>query len=322
MPKLSLTCYADVVQAQQRINSYIVKTPVLTNPQLNQQLGCKLFFKCENLQRTGAFKFRGATNALLKLSTEQRRHGVITVSSGNHGAALAHAGKALGVTVKVGVPTNAPAVKRQNIEAGGANITDIEPGMAAREAIVSKWQSEGESHFIPPYDHADIITGQGTATLELLEQTDGLDAVITPLGGGGLLSGACLACEETDIQVFGAEPELANDTWLSLKAGKRQPALPAKSLCDGLLTQIGERPFAIIQKRISEILMLRDEDTLKAMQLIWHHLKIIVEPSSAIALAAVIQNKTLFEGKRVGLVLSGGNVAAQPQSEKLRRSFA
>lgn len=319
MPKLSLPCHADVVQAQQRINSYTVKTPVLTNPALNQQLGCELFFKCENLQRTGAFKFRGATNALLKLSPEQRQQGVITVSSGNHGAALAHAGKALGVKVKVGVPTNAPAIKRQNIEAGGAEITDIEPGMAAREAIVVKWQNEGESHFIPPYDHADIIAGQGTATLELLEQTDALDAVVTPLGGGGLLSGACLACHGTEIQVFGAEPELANDAFLSLKAGERQPALPAKSLCDGLLTQVGELPFAIIQQRISDILVLEDEDTLSAMQLIWHHLKIIVEPSSAIALAAVIQNKTLFEGKRVGLVLSGGNVAAQPEDVKLRQ---
>jgi len=319
MPKLSLPCHADVVQAQQRINSYIVNTPVLTNPLLNQQLDCELFFKCENLQRTGAFKFRGATNALLRLTPEQRRQGVITVSSGNHGAALAHAGKALGVIVKVGVPTNAPAVKRQNIEAGGADITDIEPGMAAREAIIAQWQEEGESHFIPPYDHADIIAGQGTATLELLEQTDGLDTVITPLGGGGLLSGACLACEETDIQIFGAEPELANDAWLSLKAGKRQPALPAKSLCDGLLTQVGELPFAIIQQRINDILVLNDEETLNAMQLIWHHLKIIVEPSSAIALAAVIQNKSLFAGKRVGLVMSGGNIAAQPKSEKLRR---
>ncbi|MDV6316295.1 threonine/serine dehydratase [Idiomarina sp. HP20-50] len=320
MPKLSLPCHADVVQAQQRINSYIVKTPVLTNLALNQQLGCELFFKCENLQRTGAFKFRGATNALLKLTQKQRQQGVITVSSGNHGAALAHAGKALGINVKVGVPTNAPAIKRQNMEAGDADITDIEPGMEAREAIIAQWLKEGESHFIPPYDHADIIAGQGTATLELLEQTDGLDAVITPLGGGGLLSGACLACDDTEVQIFGAEPELANDAWLSLKAGERQPALPAKSLCDGLLTQVGELPFAIIQQRISDILVLKDEDTLKAMELIWRHLKIVVEPSSAIALAAVMQNLDVFHGKRVGLVLSGGNVAAQPESETLRWS--
>lgn len=317
MPNLSLPCHADVEHAQQRIHDYVVKTPVLVNPELNRQLGCELFFKCENLQRTGAFKFRGAVNALLKLTPEQHQQGVITVSSGNHGAALAHAGKTLGVRVKVGVPTNAPAIKRQNIEAGGAEITNIEPGMAAREAIIEQWQNNGAGPFIPPYDHADVIAGQGTATLELLEQTDGLDAVITPLGGGGLLSGACLACDETEIQIFGAEPELANDAWLSLRAGERQPALPAKSICDGLLTQVGELPFAIIQQRLSDILVIKDEDTLTAMQLIWHHLKIIVEPSSAVALAVVIQNQALFAGKRVGLVLSGGNVAAQPDNKAL-----
>ncbi|PYE31514.1 threonine dehydratase/serine racemase [Idiomarina fontislapidosi] len=309
MPKISLPRYDDIILAAERLQGFITHTPVLTNTEINEALGCEIFFKCENLQKSGAFKYRGASNALLALAEHERKAGVFTVSSGNHGAALGYAGARLGVSVTVAVPSNAPAIKRNNIEASGATIVTIEPGMEAREQFATQRAETGEQ-FIPPYDHPDIIAGQGTATLELLKQVDNLDAVITPLGGGGLLAGACLAAQ--DIKVFGAEPALANDGFESLQSGIRQPAKPPRSICDGLLTQLGALNFEILQRHLSGLFVVEDRDTKAALEVIWQRLKIIVEPSSAIALAALKQEQTKFAGKRVGIILSGGNIAAEP----------
>lgn len=296
-------------QAQQLIEPYCVNTPVLTNPILNEQANAQLYFKCENLQRTGAFKFRGACHALLQLTTAERQAGVYTVSSGNHGAALACAGQILGVDVTVAVPNNAPATKRANIANHGATIVAIEPGMAAREAIVAKWQHERpDAHFIPPYNHPHIIAGQGTAALELLKTVGNIDVVITPVGGGGLLSGCAMVAHSQGITVYGAEPEQVDDAWASLQTGAIVPARGPKSICDGLLTSLGEHTFPLIQRHVNDILRVSEEQIVAAMQLIWQQLKLVVEPSSATVLAAVLAYPEHFNGKSVGLVLSGGNL--------------
>lgn len=300
---------AFIQRADKLIAPYIVQTPVLTSPVLNEIAGAELHFKCENLQRTGAFKFRGAMHALLHLTAEERAHGVFTVSSGNHGAALAAAGRELGIVVRVAVPNNAPAVKKQNIARSGALITEIEPGMAAREAIVQQWREESGLPFIPPYDHPYIIAGQGTAALELLKVEPDLDVLLTPLGGGGLLSGSAMVAHSQGIAVYGVEPELASDGAASLQSGRIQPAMPPRSICDGLLTSLGVHTFAVIQERVNDILVVSEQEVVDAMRFIWQHLHLVVEPSSATVFAAVCKYRERFHGQRLGLILSGGNVA-------------
>lgn len=295
-------------RAEKLIAPYIVQTPVLQSPVLNALANAQLFFKCENLQHTGAFKFRGAIHALLNLTADQREQGVYTVSSGNHGAALAAAGKILGIPVQVAVPTNAPSVKKENIANNGAEIIEIEPGMAAREAFIENKQTQSQRVFIPPYDHPLIMAGQGTAALELVKAVPDLDALISPLGGGGLLSGTAMVGHSQSIPVFGIEPELANDAWLSLQAGSIQSALPPKSICDGLLTSLGEHTFPVLQAYVEEVLLVTEDEVIIAMQQLWQALKVMVEPSSATVFAAVCKYPKYFEGKRVGLILSGGNV--------------
>lgn len=298
---------AAVHQAEQLIAPYIVKTPVLQSAALNSLVGGELFFKCENLQRTGAFKFRGACHALLQLIEVQRTAGVYTVSSGNHGAALACAGQMLNIPVHVAVPTTAPAIKKANIARYGARITEIAPGMQAREQFITQ-QVHSPEIFIPPYNHPDVIVGQGTAALELIKETPDLDCLITPVGGGGLLAGTCMVGTSQSMQVYAAEPEHADDAWASLQSGKIEPARGLVSICDGLLTQLGELTFPIIQSDAAAILKVSDHDVVSAMQAIWQELKVIVEPSSATVLAAVLAHKALFQGRRTGLILTGGNL--------------
>lgn len=295
-------------RAGQLIEPYIVNTPVLSSPALNKLAGAELFFKCENLQRTGAFKFRGACHALLQLTAEQRKAGVFTVSSGNHGAALACAGQILNIPVRVAVPESAPAVKKENIARYGAEIVQIKPGMEARETIVSQWQSESDAVFVPPYDHPHIMAGQGTAALELIRTEPEPDILMTPVGGGGLLSGTAMVAHSQDIPVYGAEPELADDAHASLQAGEIQPARPPESICDGLLTSLGKHTFPVIRSYVDDIFLVSEDQVKAAMQLLWQELKTVVEPSSATVLAAVLRNPEVFAGKRVGLILSGGNL--------------
>lgn len=300
--------FARIQQAATLIAPYAIKTPVLRSDALDKIAGAKLYFKCEHLQKTGAFKFRGALHALLQLSDAERAQGVYTVSSGNHGAALACAGQLLNTHIEVAVPSSAPAKKQQNIARYQPKMTPLEPGMAAREAFVATKQQQSEAHFIPPYDHPHIIQGQGTAALELLQAQPELQILITPLGGGGLLSGTCLTGRALGIEaVYGAEPELANDAYESLQQGSIQPAKPPKSVCDGLLTSLGQHTFPVLQQHLTEVLVITDEESLAAQALIKTHLHEAVEPSAAITLAAILKYPEKFRGKNVGLILSGGN---------------
>ncbi|RUO23346.1 serine/threonine dehydratase [Aliidiomarina iranensis] len=295
-------------RAEKLIAPYIMNTPVLRSPELDNSSGARLFFKCENLQHTGAFKFRGAIHALLNLTAAQRKAGVYTVSSGNHGAALAAAGRILNISVQVAVPTNAPSVKKQNIAQNGADIIEIEPGMAAREAFVAANQQQSERIFIPPYNHPLIMAGQGTAALELVKAVPELQVLMSPLGGGGLLSGTAMVGHSQNMAVFGVEPELANDAWLSLQAGSIQSARPPISICDGLLTNLGDHTFPIIQNYVDAVLLVSEDEVIVAMQQLWQALKVIVEPSAATVFAAVCKYPEHFSGKAVGLILSGGNL--------------
>jgi len=298
----------DVAAAQQRIAPYIHRTPVLQSALLNDLVEAELFFKCENLQKVGAFKARGACNAVLSLSDEDAAKGVATHSSGNHGAALAWSAAIRGIPATIVVPSNAKQIKKDAILSYGGRIKECEPTLAAREATLAEVVATSGANFIPPYDDDRIISGQGTVALEIVEQVDGLDVAITPVGGGGLLAGCLLGFEESGIAVFGAEPEGADDAYRSLKEGARVTSHTPNSLCDGLLTTLGEKNFEIIRDRVTDILLVSDNEVVEAMSLIWTRLKIVVEPSSAIVLAAVIRNKAQFRGQRIALVLSGGNV--------------
>lgn len=298
-----------IYRAQQLIEPFAIHTPVLRNAHLDQLSGAQLHFKCENLQRTGAFKFRGACHALLQLTKEQRSAGVYTVSSGNHGAALACAGQLLNIAVTVAVPRNAPAVKKANIANYAAHIIEIEPGMQAREEIVRKLSSEHpQATFIPPYNHEHIIAGQATAALELVKLIPDLDSLIAPVGGGGLLSGSAMVAHSQSLPMYAAEPELVDDAWASLQSGHVEPARDPVSICDGLLTNLGDKTFPIIRQHVDEIFRVSEAEVVDAMQLIWQHLKVIVEPSSATVLAAILKYNEHFKNKRVGLILSGGNI--------------
>lgn len=303
----SLNLHA-IQQASELLADYVVPTPVLSSPALNELTGAKLHFKCENLQRTGAFKFRGACHALLQLPKERRQAGVYTVSSGNHGAALACAGQLLGIKVEVAVPTNAPAVKKANIHRYGAHVTEIEPGMTARDNILQYWQETSRGTFIPPYDHPHIIAGQGTAALELFKARPDLDVLLAPVGGGGLLAGTAMVGRSQELRVYGAEPSRVDDAWASLQSGQIEPARGARSICDGLLTSLGQHTFPVLQRYLESILRVPESAIVAAMELIWQELKVVVEPSSATVLAALQEYPEIFQGQQVGLILSGGNL--------------
>ncbi len=311
--ELSLDQYfSELQQAAQRIAPMCLHTPIVHSNSLDQALGCQLYLKAEHQQHTGAFKYRGACNALLQLSPAQRQAGVFTVSSGNHGAALAAAGQQLGIAVRVGVARTALALKRANMARYAAELITIEPGMAAREAFVAEQQRSGRL-FIPPYNHPHIIAGQGTAALELLQAVAPLDVLLAPLGGGGLLAGTAVAARAYGVsQVFGVEPELAADGWASLQQGSIQPAMAPLSICDGLLTNLGSHTFAVLQQGVDGVLLVNDEEVLVAQQLCYRTTGAWIEPSSATVIAAISRYAEQFKGLRVGAISSGGN-ALPPQ---------
>ena len=301
--------FEDVEAAMQLIAPHVHRTPVLTSRQLDAISGAHLFFKCENFQKVGAFKFRGATNAVMRLTDEQRAAGVVTHSSGNHAAALAHAAVSRGVKAYIVMPTSAPEVKKRAVAGYGAEITFCEPTLAAREAAAAEVIARTGATMIHPYDNFFIIAGQGTAAMEMLSDINGADAVIAPVGGGGLLSGTAIATRHLapGAKIYGAEPRLADDAARSLHSGTIQPALPPRTIADGLLTSLCERTFTIIQASVDDILTVTEEQIVDAMRLMWERMKIVAEPSSAVPLAAVLANRSLFEGKRVGIIVSGGN---------------
>lgn len=301
--------FEDVLAASEAIGSFIHHTPVLTSQQIDGISGARLFFKCENFQKVGAFKFRGATNAVIKLTEEQRRSGVVTHSSGNHAAALAHAAVSRGVRAYIVMPSSAPEVKKRAVAGYGAEITFCEPTLAAREAAAAEVIHRTGATLIHPYDNFNIIAGQGTAALEALTEYSDADAIMAPVGGGGLLSGTAIAARHLipSIKIYGAEPALADDAARSFRTGILQAPLPPKTIADGLLTSLCERTFTAIKENVNDILTVTEEQIIEAMRLVWERMKIIIEPSSAVPLAAMLANRSLFAGKKVVIIISGGN---------------
>lgn len=277
---------------------------------LDNLIGARIWFKCENLQRIGAFKFRGACNAVLALTEVDAARGVLTHSSGNHGAALGLAARIRGVTAHIVVPENAPAIKLANMRATGAVIHMCAATLAARETIAAQVQSETGAVLIHPFTNPDVIAGQGTATLELLMECADIDTLVAPVGGGGLICGSAIAAHaiSSDIEIIAAEPEGAADAARALQSGQREINPQADTLCDGLRTGIGEINFHLMQKEQVKVLTANDDETIAAMRLIWERLHVIAEPSSAVTLAVLIKYRQQFAGRNIGVILSGGNV--------------
>lgn len=300
----------DIQQAAQRIKPYIHRTPIFTNESLNQQVGAQVFLKCENFQKVGAFKFRGASNAVWSLSEEEARRGVITHSSGNHAQALALAARMRGVPAYIVMPNNAPQVKKNAVVGYGGQITFCEPTLAARESTMERVRLDTGATVVHPYNDERVIAGQGTATLELLEDVPDLDVILAPVGGGGLLSGTAIAATETrkGIRVIAGEPEMADDAFRSLQAGEIIPSLHPKTVADGLLTSLGSLTFPIIRERVEQIVTVSEAGIIAAMKFIWERAKIIIEPSSAVPIGVLWEKKIDLSGLRVGVILSGGNV--------------
>jgi threonine dehydratase len=302
--------FSDIQSAHQRIKSFIHRTPVMTSRLLNEIFGCDLYFKCENFQKVGAFKFRGATNAVLLLNDDQKKRGVVTHSSGNHAAALALAARMNGIKAFIVMPENAPSVKREAVAGYGAIITFCKPTLASREETCRVIMEREGATLVHPYDNFNVICGQGTAALELLEDIRDLEIIAAPIGGGGLMSGTAITTRGIDkrIKVIGAEPLNADDAWKSFKTGILTPSVNPVTIADGLLTSLSNLTYSIVTNNVDDIFTVREETIIDCMKLIWERMKIIVEPSSATVLAAVIENKDFFKGKKTGLILSGGNV--------------
>lgn len=301
---------AQIIEARERIAPYIHITPVFTSMLLNRLAGCELFFKCENFQKAGAFKSRGAMNAILQLNDLQLKNGVCTHSSGNHAGALARAAAVLGVKAYIVMPSNAPLAKVEAVRSYGAEIFFCTPTLEARETLLAEVIHTTGAHEIHPYNHPHIVAGQASSASELLEEIPQLDFLVAPVGGGGLLSGTALAAHffAPETTVIGAEPEGANDAFQSLQSGCFVPSLHPDTICDGLLTSLGEVTYPIIKAHVNAILTADDKEVCDALTLLFERMKIVVEPSSAIALAVVMKNPVLFANKRVGIILSGGNI--------------
>ena len=307
---MNIPQYSDIEKAHSRIESLIHRTPVFTSSGINSLIGGELYFKAENFQKVGAFKFRGACNAVFSLPEEEVIKGVITHSSGNHGAALALAARLKGVTAHVIMPNNAPEIKKTAVAGYGAEITFCEPTLEARESTLAAVVEQSGATEIHPYDNFSVISGQGTAAKELIEDYGEFDLIMAPVGGGGLLSGTAIAVKQLspDCKVIAAEPEGADDACRSFKSKTLIPSVNPQTIADGLLTSLGERNFAIIMDNVDDIVTVSEEKIIEAMRLIWERMKIVVEPSSAVSLAAILDNKVDIQGKKVGIILSGGNL--------------
>jgi len=300
----------DIEQAHQRIKNHIHKTPLLTSSSINTILQAKLFFKCENFQRSGSFKMRGATNAILSLSKNELERGVATHSSGNHAGALSLAAQSLNTTAFIAMPNTAPDIKRNAVESYGGRITFCNPTLDDREKTLNSIVKKTGATFIHPYDDYRIIAGQATCAKEIFEEMGEFDYLLAPLGGGGLLSGSALSAKyfSRSTKVIGVEPKGADDAYRSIRDGIIYPSVNPKTIADGLLTSLSEKTYNIIKENVSEIITVEDVAILEAMYLIWERVKIIIEPSSATVLAAVMENQNRFQNKSLALILSGGNV--------------
>lgn len=300
----------DIRRAAERIRPYIHRTPVLTNESLNEKVGAQVYLKCENMQKVGAFKFRGACNAVFSLTEQEAARGVCTHSSGNHAQALALAAKLRGIPAYIVMPDNAPSVKKAAVAGYGGRITFCEPTLEARESMLAEVVEKTGATFVHPYNDARVIAGQGTAALELLEDVSHLDALIAPVGGGGLMSGTLIAATETrkDIRVIGAEPEMADDAYRSLRSGEIVPSIKPRTIADGLLTSLGTLTFPILRERVEQIVTVSEAGIIDAMKFIWERAKIIIEPSAAVPVGVLWEKKIDLTGLSVGVILSGGNV--------------
>lgn len=301
---------SDIEQAAKRIAPYIHTTPIMTNKSINEQNGLDLYFKCENFQKIGAFKIRGGMNASLQLTPEQLSKGVATHSSGNHAQALAFAAKMLGIKAYIVMPDSSPQVKVNAVRGYGAEVTICASNQAARESTLQEIVDRTGATFIHPYDNDEVITGQATCVKEMIDALPDLEVVVTPVGGGGLLSGTCLGAYyfKPGLKVYAGEPEGAADAVLSIQSGKVEKAPFINTIADGLMTTLSQRTLDIIKAHVTDILLVSDDEIKAALRLVYERMKIIIEPSCAVPLAAVLKNADLFKGKKVGIILSGGNV--------------
>ena len=302
--------FDDVQEAAARLAGLVHHTPVLTCSSLDDRVGAQIFCKCENFQRAGAFKFRGASNAVMSLSDAESKQGVATHSSGNHGAALALAARLRGVPARIVMPTNAPQSKKAAVAGYGGTIVYCEPTQEAREATLETVVRDTGAAFVHPYDNAKVIAGQGTAALELCAEVPQLDVILAPVGGGGLVSGTALAAAGCSFRtrIAAAEPAAADDAYRSLAAGKILPANYPNTVADGLRTSLGELTFAIIQRHKVQIVTVSEDAIVAAMRYVWERMKIVIEPSSAVPIAALLDDRLQVSGRRVGVILTGGNV--------------
>lgn len=300
----------DIRNAHLRIQPFIHRTPILTSTAIDEMAGCRIFFKCENFQKVGAFKARGAANAVAKLTDHEKKNGVATHSSGNHAAALARAATVAGVKSYIVMPSNAPEIKKKAVKGYGGEIIECEPNLQARETTLQAVVDRTGATFIPPYDFCDVIEGQATCALEMWDEQISFDIVMAPVGGGGLLAGTALTTKyiSPSTLVIAGEPAGADDAFRSFHAKKLIPMDGPETIADGLLTSVGKLNFEIIMQYVDDILTADDTEIIEAMRLVYERMKIVIEPSCAVPLAALLKNKERFKGKKVGIILSGGNV--------------
>jgi threonine dehydratase len=302
--------YDDMLAAHERIRPHIRQTPVRTSDYLNELSGAELFFKCENFQEPGAFKVRGASNAVFGLTEDQAKKGVATHSSGNHASCLSYAAMLRGIPCNVVMPRTAPQAKKDTVRRYGGVITECEPSTSSREATFAEVQAATGGDFVHPYNDPRVIAGQGTCSREFIEQTGGLDMVVAPIGGGGMISGTCLTLSmlAPETKVIAAEPEQADDAYRSFKAGHIIADDAPKTIADGLLVPLKDLTWHFVSTHVSEIYTASEDEIIEAMKLTWKHLRVVMEPSSAVPLAVVLKNAQAFRGKRVGIIITGGNV--------------
>jgi threonine dehydratase len=302
--------FEDMLAAHERIKPHIRRTEVRISDYLNDLTGAQLFFKCENFQEPGAFKVRGASNAVFGLTDEQARKGVATHSSGNHASCLSYAAMRRGIPCNVVMPRTAPQAKKDTVRRYGGVITECEPSTTSREATFAKVQEATGGDFVHPYNDPRVIAGQGTCAREFIEQTDGLDMVVAPIGGGGMISGTCLTLSTLapETKIIAAEPEQADDAYRSFKAGHIIADDAPKTIADGLLVPLKDLTWHFVKTHVSEIYTASEQEIIDAMKLTWKHLRVVMEPSCAVPLAIVLKNPEAFRGKRVGIIITGGNV--------------
>jgi threonine dehydratase len=307
---MNIPSLADMLIAHERIRPHIHRTPVLTSRFLNELTGAELFFKCENLQKAGAFKARGASNAVFGLNDAQVAKGVATHSSGNHGTCLAYAAGRRGIPCTVVMPRTAPQAKKDAVRGYGGKVVECEPSTSSREAVFAEVVAETGAEFVHPYNDPRVIAGQGTCSKELVEQIDRLDAVIAPIGGGGMVSGTCLTLSNLapQIKIYAAEPEQADDAYRSFKAGHIIADDAPNTVADGLKVPLKDLTWHFVSKHVTDIFTASEQEIVDAMKLIWKRMKIVMEPSSAVPLATILKNRDVFAGKRVGVIITGGNV--------------